>query len=222
MKFTALNLIRFSVPGVLLYVLLSSVCTVTHWCSLSLPEQWSELTKYTLSIVFSFFYAALPFRFWMNAIYFDAVNRNLVERLTDPFSHDPDVPRPLQWRHIRPIFYNLIDSDKSLSHQSLRAFASGALWTSAADLRAVALMGAIVFFVLSLFGGATADLFPSLHFSVHRSVVAMGICVLLVLISFPISSLITQNHIAIGNEQVDFIFAHYRSKLREGLTRVRI
>jgi len=222
MKFTVLNIVRFFVPGALLYALLSSICLVTHWCSLSLPDRWEEITKYTSSFVFSFFYAALPIRFWSNAIYFDAVNRNLVTRLTAPFQNDPEVPKPLQWRHIRPIFYRLVDSDKSLSHQSFRAFASGALWTSAADLRAVALIGTTAFFILSLGGPAIGNQFPDLAFPVHRSVIAMAICVFLALISFPLSSLITKNHIAIGNEQIDFILAHYRDQLREGLTRVRI
>jgi hypothetical protein len=132
MTFVILKSIRYIVPGTLLYVLCSSICWVTTWCSLPLPRTWEEIGKLVGAVALAFVYLSLGLRERMNEFYYDAVNKNLVDRLTSPFAGDPNIPRPLTWKHVRPIFYKIIDSDASLRHQSQRAFFNGALWTSAA------------------------------------------------------------------------------------------
>lgn len=213
-----LALVRFLVPGCLLYVLLVAVCAATNWCSLALPTNWEELSKLTLAVALAFLYNSVRLRERMNESFFKAVNQNLVDKLTAPFAANPMVPRPLQWRHVRPVFYSIIDGDPSLTHQASRAYFNGALWTSAADLRVISLIGILVFVGVLFLG----NLFPGLTFPYGKVVGAILVCIFLAGISFPISAAITRRHIEIGNEQVEFILAKYRENLRQQLTQINI
>jgi len=218
MNFAALKFIRYVVPGILLYVLLYSICWVTIWCSLPLPNRWEELGKLTAAAVLAFVYNAVDLRERMNSFYFDAVNSNLITRLTSPFAGDPSVPKPLTWRNVRPIFYRIIDSDPSLKHQAQRAFFNGALWTSAADLRAISLIGVLLFSATLLIG----NLIGRAEFDFGLGVFAILMCLVLAGVSFGLSKLITKRHIEIGNEQVDFILAHHRQVLHDHLARINV
>ncbi|HET9247196.1 MAG TPA: hypothetical protein VFO15_15445, partial [Xanthobacteraceae bacterium] len=192
------------IPGVLLYVLLASVCWGTSWCSLAVPTKWEDLFGLAGAAALAFPYCASRVRNKMNQFYLDQVNENLVQKLTVPFANDPTVPRGLTWRHIDPVFYNLVNSDKALTHHARRAFRNGALWTSAADLRAISLIGILVFVGALLIEQS----FEAAYFPPHRAVIGILTCILLASLSFPISSALTRKQIAIGNKQVDHIMTH--------------
>jgi hypothetical protein len=102
MSYETLGWIRYFIPGVLLYVLLASVCWGTSWCSLAVPTKWEDLFGLAGAAALAFPYSASCVRNKMNQFYLDQVNENLVQKLTVPFANDPTVPRGLTWRHIDP------------------------------------------------------------------------------------------------------------------------
>ena len=130
-----LKSIRFFVPAVMLYFVLCAICWFSHWCELAFPTQYDQITKSIAAIILGFIYSVSYLRESANGIYYDAVNKNLMDKLTGPFAADPNVPKDLPWSTIRPIFYGLVDNDASLKHQATLAYWNGALWTSSADLR---------------------------------------------------------------------------------------
>jgi hypothetical protein len=218
MSYTTLGWIRYFVPGVLLYLLLASICWATSWCAFAVPTNWKDLFGLAIAAALAFPYSACGLRHRMNQLYFDQVNGNLVRRLTAPFASDPMVPQGLTWKHIRSVFYNLVNSDRALTHHSQRAFRNGALWTSAADLRAISLIGILAFIAVLLVG----KLFETASFPPHRAIIGMFACIVLVGLSFPFSSALTRRQIEIGNEQVEHIMSHHRQALHGGLSKIQM
>jgi hypothetical protein len=216
MGYKVLGWLRYFVPGILLYVLFAGICSATSWCTLPVPSDVKEFFGLTIVVALAFAYAALGLREKHNNFYFDQVTGNLVHRLTSPFAGDPSVSQNLTWKQIRAAFYNLVNSDEALKHHSQRAFLNGALWTSAADLRVVSLIG-ILFFELALLVG---QLSSSLYFPPHRALVGVLSCLTLFSVSFPISRALTQRQIEIGNEQVEHIMMHHRQAFREKLSQI--
>jgi hypothetical protein len=217
MEYNVLSRVRYFVPGAMLYVLAVWVCWATQWCELSLPSKWQDIVGLAIAAVFAFPYHASNLRNRMNQSYFDAVNQNLVHRLTAPFANDPAVPNGLTWQQIRPAFYNLVNADAALTHQSKRAFRNGAAWTSAADLRAISLIGVEVFCFVLLVG----NLISAAYFPAYRAVAGILGCLLLFLLSFFFSETLTSRQIAIGNEQVEHIMLHHRQHWRNILTQIQ-
>jgi len=217
MEHKHLRRIRYFVPGMLLYLLLVSICWVTRWCELEIPKTWEEFLKLSLAAVLAYPYTASKLRNRMNEFYFDAVNKNLVRGLTEPFKGYPGVPRGLTWQQIRAAFYHLVNSDPALTHHSRRAYANGALWTSAADLRAISLIGVLAF-ITCLFVG---QIFEIAQFPPVRAILGIVVCLLLLVISFPLSTAFTQKQIEIGNEQLEHILMHHKQQLRNLLSQIR-
>lgn len=217
MEYNVLSWVRYFVPGVMLYVLAVSVCWTTGWCQLSLPSKWQDLIGLAFAAALAFPYHASNLRTRINQPYFDAVNQNLVEQLTAPFASDPIVPKGLTWRQVRAAFYNLVNADAALTHQSRRAFRNGAAWTSAADLRAISLIGVLVFCIILLVG----NLIPSAYFPAYRALAGVLGCLTLAVFSLAFSKSLTNRQIAIGNEQVEHIMLHHRQRWRNTLTQIQ-
>jgi hypothetical protein len=115
------------------------------------------------------------------------------------------VPKGLSWRDISAVFYNLVNNDPALTHHSKRAFRNGALWTSAADLRAVSLIGILIFEIVLLVG----QLVDRLSFPAYRAVFGILVCILIFVISFALSKAFTNKQMEIGNEQIEHILMHH-------------
>src|SRR5262245_4009701 len=175
MEYKLLNTVRYFVPGMMLYLLLVSVCWLTSWCELEIPKTWEEFLKLSLAAVLAYPYTASGLRNRMNEFYFEAVNKNLVRGLTEPFKGDPGVPRGLTWQQIRSTFYHLVNSDPALTHHSRRAYANGALWTSAADLRAISLIGVLAFIACMFIG----QIFETAQFPLVRAIIGIVVCLFL-------------------------------------------
>ncbi len=216
MDYKWLSRIRYLVPGAMLYVLLVSFCSATKWCSFTLPNKLEDLLGLVFAAVLAFPYSASGLRNCANKRFFDQVNGNLVAKLTGPFQTDPMVPKGLTWQQVRPLFYNLVNSDNALKHQSQRAFRNGALWTSAADLRAVSLIGLIVFPFAIVLG----QYISQLYFPPYRALIGIATCIITIILSYWFSRSFTARQIEIGNEQIEHILMHHRQKLRDGLIKI--
>jgi hypothetical protein len=212
MKYETLGRIRYYVPGFMLCGLLWAVGFVTKWFELPVPTKVEELPGFgvagVLAAALAFPYNALHIRDWLNRTYSDQVNRNLLNRLTGPFSGNPMIRKDLTWTDVDPVFWKFIESDRTLGHQASRAFRNGALWSSAADLRAISLLGLIIFILvlaINLLTGAS-------YFSQQRELVATAVCGALIAFSYLFSMSLTGKQIAIGNEQVNRILTHHKDE----------
>jgi hypothetical protein len=208
-----LKTIRFSVPAGMLYFLLAGICWFSNWCHLTIPNDYDQLTKSISALILGFVYNVSYLREVANRKYYDAVNRNITTRLTAPFASDPNVPKGLSWRQIRPVFYNFVDNDASLKHQATLAYWNGALWTSAADLRAISGIGCVSTAVCLIIGRMIGDdTFDYIHAAYFFMVVAS-----LFFLSFLFSELSTRRHITIGTRQCLYIIQEHRNRLRAQL-----
>ena len=208
-----LKTIRFFVPAGLLYFLLVGICWFSHWCEVALPSQYEEITKSILALILGYAYSVSYLRELSNSKYFEMVNQNICNKLITPFAGDPNVPKDLPWSRVRHVFYRFVDADESLKHQKTLAYWNGALWTSAADLRAVSALGCVITGILLL----GANIFGDARFDTIRATYFFLLMVALFAISIPLSILTTRRHMEIGTQQCEFIVAQYRSELRAKL-----
>lgn len=208
-----LKTIRFFVPAVMLYFVLVAICWFSHWCELAIPTQYDDITKSVAAIVFGYVYSVSYLRELANGDYYNAVNRNIIDKLTVPFAADPNVPKNLPWATIRPIFYGFVDNDASLTHQKTLAYWNGALWTSSADLRAISCLACVITGMIMV----VANIIGDTKFDNIRATYFFLFAVLIFLISIWFSKLATRRHIDIGTEQCEFILVQYRAKLKDKL-----
>lgn len=213
MPASMLKWIRFFVPAAMLYFVLVAVCWFSHWCELAIPTQYTEITRSIAAIIFGYVYSVSSLREHANRDYYNAVNRNIMDKLTGAFTGDPNVPKDLPWATIRSIFYGLVDNDASLKHQSTLAYWNGALWTSAADLRSISCLACVITGMLMF----VANIIGDTKFDNARATYFFLFSVLVFLISIWVSKLTTRRHIGIGTEQCEFILVQYRAKLRDKL-----
>jgi hypothetical protein len=214
MPIFVLKTIRYFVPAGLLYLLLVLFCWASAWCSLAVPENYETITKSLLALALGGIYYALPLREYFNDVYFNRVNQSLINQLTLPFKVDPNFPKELTWNQVRRVFYPFVDNDKSLKHLKGLAFWNGAIWTSAADVRA-SCIGIILFALVMLF----ANIVGSTTFDNAKATYSILLLAVVFTISIPLSELITQRHIKIGTQQAEYIRLNHRNDLRDKLIR---
>lgn len=211
-----LKVVRFLVPAALLYLMLVLLCWATGWCELDLPTSVEQISKSLLALALGAVYNIFHCREFANRQHFDDVNQNLVQKLTEPFSGDARLSRGLSWSQIRSVFYHFVDNDKSLEHQKNLAFANGALWGSAADVRMVSTFGVVLMSLSMLL----ANLFGSSTFNNANATYVFFVFVLTFLLSALASRLTTRWHMEIGAQQVQHILLHHRQALQDNLLAV--
>lgn len=178
-----------------------------------MPKSFEEGSKLLASILLGLIYSFSPFRAWSNSKFHYDVNDNIVKRLTAPFVSDNEKLANLGWQDIRNTFYRIVDNDETLKMKSKLVMFNGYIWTSVADLRAVAVLG-ILIFVLS----ALCSKFVGLGtFSETRVVFPVFVLLVLFAISIPASRLVTKRHKSLSDEQCEFMLEHYQEYLRQQL-----
>src|SRR6516165_854498 len=116
---------------------------------------------------------------------------------------------PIKRNYIRgiifePLFYRLIDNDKSLSIIATRAYDNGYYWTTFADITTLALTCCLI----SIF---------FFYFQVNGSLIGL-LCFLVILVIGRFGSKsTTKKQISIGDEQIDVIRRFYKSDVEKYL-----
>jgi hypothetical protein len=176
-------------------------------------DSYETITKSLSAFALGAIYYALPLREWANQPYFDRVNQNLVSQLTRPFAGDPQFPTGLTWRQIRSTFYHFVDSDKSQETLMGLAYWNGAIWTSAADLRVISGIGAVIMALIML----AANLIGDVRFDSAKSTYVFLLLIGLFLTSIALSELTTRRHIHVGTEQAENILQDHLAELKARL-----
>ncbi len=211
--FEKLKYTRLVTPGIFIYCLGFALGWATGWYSLTIPDSLEDLLKLALVIGLGALYNMTFCREIANRPFYSKVNNNLVVQLRAVLPEEKQSS--ITWKNVRSVFYKIVDSDPSLMRQSEMAYSNGALWTGAADLRAISVVGLVVWHFAAVVGNQIeqVDLFWD------RMLVLLWGLVIISIISLILSYLTTKRQIVIGNQQVEFILTHHREELREGLLR---
>ncbi len=204
---------RFIIPGVMLYGLLVIFCWTTKWCDLPIPTTYLDVTKLLVSLVLGFMYSVSGLRELSNNFYHKRVNINIRDILVEPFLKTNPELEQIKWKELRHIFYQYVDHDKSLEKKSEIIRWNGVLWTSVADLRACSIIGVLCFSVSVICGYNLS----SLAFDFGKAGYPITGLVIIFLLSFFFSSLITEKHRRLGREQCEYIILHYKDDLLKKL-----
>lgn len=131
-------------------------------------------------------------------------NKFLANGLTKSVSEE-DIQKVKASRQLMYIFYHFIDNDESLKEKSKLVRDNGLTWTSTADVAILSCVFAWLYFIFILFLG------PVTLF-VYSGLLIGSIGLLSGVILHPLS---VKNHIELGDEQLEFIFANYKEELKE-------
>jgi len=113
--------------------------------------------------------------------------------------------RVIEGRRLIDVFYHFIDNDESLKEKSKLVRDNGLIWTSTADVAILGCFFTWLYFLLIIFFGAEPWL--------ARGGLLIGFIGLLSgLIFHPLS---VKKHIALGNEQLEFIFTNHKKELQK-------
>jgi hypothetical protein len=151
------------------------------------------------AIICGTLYYLLPIRNYFLRGSLAQIHVNIKNRLLEPCLDDPHVAaaeqRLRQDRTIFDVFYPLIDNDATLKERAKGVRLNGLIWTSTADLTAIAMIMALIYW------GAALLVEPRPHYLWLSGVFAvasfLAMCCLL--------PMVTQRHIRLSNEQLDYI-----------------
>ena len=217
MSNTTQKYLRFLIPGMLGYFALYFVCQTCDFCSIGWPTSLDEVMKLTAVLLIAFFYDFLRLRNLSNALPLFRVNAGIMGRLKEPFTSEDDRISSIPWSRFKDVFYPIIDNDETLKVRSENIRFNGVLWSSAADLRAIAAVGLMLILAFYLVDkvrlvrgfrrGRTAEFWLDISSSA---------C----MVSFPISLVLTNKHRNLVLDQCDYMLLHKRSELEEGFKNI--
>jgi hypothetical protein len=193
--------LRFITPAVIILAATWLLGKLTGLWDFALPSNLEEWSKSLWGLLLGFLYYVTPTRNIFNKPYFDRVSENIRSNLLK-IAGVHDNPGFYTWEKLKPIFWHFVDNDKSLTKKASQAYFNGYFWTSVADCRAIFL----IFFVLS-FGIIAAGN--------YRGILSAGVFLAIAIVSLWFSKLLTQRHIAIGDEQLEVIAHFYRKELKD-------
>lgn len=204
MKLNKLKWLRLLSPAVIIYSFMALVGYLTRLWELPLPENPEEWAKTIPALILSILYYISGLRNWANRYWFKKVNENIRVRLVT-ISGMEDDPMKFSWKALKPVFYYLVDNDKSLTKKSELAYFNGWLWTTVADFRALSAIFTAISTVL-MFG-----------FGIAGTQVAIFVFLFFFAVSLLGSYILTKFHKEIGNEQIEIIELNHKEDLSNKL-----
>jgi hypothetical protein len=115
-----------------------------------------------------------------------------------------DNPKVYTWNKLKKVFYDIVDHDERLKVKGHRVMFNGLIWTSCADLTAIAVpfLGYSLVLVISHVPDAA-----------YAALAYFGFA----LVGFIGSIKTTEKHIELGNEQLDLMEEKYAAQIRNRL-----
>jgi hypothetical protein len=143
----------------------------------------------------------------------ESIHNNIKTRLLEPFTNDQTILQSRnklsEGRYLIQVFYNLIDNHETLKEKAKNVHLNGLYWTTIADIRALS----SIFFVIYI-----------LYWLINHLQDYLVVAVILLLIYFIASHIfaprVTEMHIDLSNEQLEFIQVHLRKELHSFLIQV--
>lgn len=193
-------------PGALTLLFTAILMLATGRLHERLPIQTWGMFVFA-ALVLSAIYQITGLRNLVNKKNHEHVNETIRSRLV-LISGAPDEPQRYTWAKVRPLFYDIIDNDQSLTVKSETIKSNGAIWTGFADATALAGIFTLVSFVLwKRFAWPGAD-------------VAFGIFIFLMILGIVGSLSTTLKHRKLADEQIDVIEFKYRQRVSDGMAQL--
>ncbi|WP_170755451.1 hypothetical protein [Ruegeria lacuscaerulensis] len=216
MSNTTQKYLRFLIPGMLGYFALYFVCQACDFCSIGWPTSFDEVMKLTAVLLIAFFYDFLRLRKLSNSFPQFQVNAGIMDHLKGPFVDQDQRISGITWRRFKDVYYPIIDNDETLKLRSENIRFNGVLWSSAADLRAIAALGFLVIFVFYF-----AQKMGIYDGFVGGELMKSGVIFLvLFVVSFPVSWVLTNKHREMVLDQCDYMLLHKRGELEKGFKNI--
>jgi len=214
MSIKTLKILRLFIPGLMILVVILTIQNA-DLLELSKALQSIDLSRndfnfYIMPIILGAIYYALGFRnlFFKKPIY--SIQKNIRERLVSEFDDDQDISiysdRLRKNKKILQVFYNFIDSNRSLTEKSNNVRINGLFLSSFADACVISIFAILIYGIILFF-------FPIFYY-----VFLLAISILTFITSyFLFMPRLTKLHISYSNEQIDFIIANLRDDLKKAL-----
>jgi len=207
-----LKQLRIFIPGLLLVVLLMSVVRAVTQANLDIAGLFSSL-RLTDTVVFpvaAYFLGGIYYlsdiRMWFLRGSKHRIDSNIRRRLVEFCKSDPRVggcaSRLVDSTQLLGIFFHVVDKDTTLTEKAKNVYLNGLVWSTTADVMAV-----------SLFGGA-AHL--TIYLIAHKPgclTFALGMGLLYLLFWRALLPKVTDKHIKLSNEQLDYIGLNFKDEL---------
>lgn len=203
-----LKALRIIVPGamILIVIMLFKIdnCDIQKLLS---SISWKEPTASTVAIfLLGGLYYMLGIRKSFMQTSLDKILNNNKHNLLAPFLDDPEIKKfekkLKKGNTLQSIIYNHVDNDKSLKQQRSNIYFNGLFLSSAADMSAIGLIGAIAYCIAFLF---TKSQYYFLVFIILLALAAISFFILLPKVS--------RQHMELCKGQTDFILLHSKDKV---------
>lgn len=197
-----LKFLRLVMPGLIAMLLLLPVKDqLSLFYESELPFELGLLEVPLFAFVVGAIYYVLGLRGQFNFQFHQKVKSNIKDRL---WTAARTTSAPSEWddKKARDIFYRLIDNDNTLTARSEIIYFNGLIWTSIADARALGTILSAVAVGMLLIDSSSVN-----------ALVLLVVNVAAVVVSFPLSYLVTKHHIKLGDEQLDYIGSQLKGDL---------
>lgn len=210
---TTLKRLRFIIPGVIT-VILGFFLRPSPPGLEELGEFVSALPRLGYSIVvvcvIGYVYDIMNVRGLFLGHSLSLIQANIKEKLTAPFLTEDVIAANIEsltrGRQLMHVFYSIVDNDESLKSKSQQVYFNGLLWSTTADVMAVALFFIPVYVFAYLFKPMP-----------HYLRIALILCFTCLFAGRVAMRRVTSRHIALSNDQLEFILQRHRDELREQL-----
>jgi hypothetical protein len=201
-----LAVLRFVTPGLIILIAYSMAGNVTGLWTFQFEWSIDAAYKSVPGLVAAMAYYVVPLRTWSNAPFMDRINEHVRSKVVAIGGISDDLIR-FPWPRVSPTFYRLIDSDESLGKKSSLVRLNGYILSTVADVRAVAVVLALLCVPSTVEFGARASL---------------SILTLLVLaaLTWPVSYFLTKRHIQLADEQLEVMQQNHSDAIRASLGRL--
>lgn len=200
MSIDLLKSLRFITPGIVIFLYWALLGNITGDWKIEVPDSVSDIRSYTPVILAAAFYYLTPIRDWANRKHFDAINKNIRDRLVIIGGGDPDS-KSSEWSRLRRLFYKIVDSDASLQLHAKRAYFNGYFWTTTADIKAISMIFSVISLAYYFLFAAQDALLGFVAYSI------------LAVICWPVGFIITRKHKEIGDEQLAIIEQFFKEQV---------
>ncbi|WP_053982309.1 hypothetical protein [Marinagarivorans algicola] len=165
-----------------------------------------------LAIIIGSFLECVKIRKLINSKTHQKINNNIKSKLIEngltELKTEAEIDAVKSSKQLMHIFYHLIDNDESLKEKSKLVRDNGLIWTSTIDIAIIGCFYSWLYFILIIFFGANGLL------------VSAGLMIGLIgLISGALlHPRAVSEHIALGDEQIDFIVTNHKNTLQNKIT----
>jgi len=172
------------------------------------PQKLEDAISYSIVIIPAAIYYLTPLRDWANRKFFQDISENIRSKIVQ-ISTLQDEPTVYTWKAIRGIFFHFIDIDKSLTVKASLAYFNGFIWTTLADIRALAFTFTVIAVALWILLGVAKALIAAVLFLAGAVLSYWG------------SVVVSRRHKEIGDEQIEIIEHNYQLDLKKMMEAVR-